>query len=76
MTDEERQRLNVRAIRVTLASALRHAGPHQADLCMARARQLLEHVRHQAKAASVLSDIDALEAELRGSEGAPHQRES
>lgn len=76
MTDDERQRLNVRAIRVSLASALRHAPPHKRDLCIARARQLLDLVRHQATAASVISDIEALEAELRDAEGAAHQRES
>lgn len=75
MTDDDRQRLNVRAIRVTLASARRHAPPQQADLCITRARQLLENARVQATAASVLSQIEALDAELRAADGVAHQRE-
>lgn len=76
MTDEHRQRLNMRAIRVTLASARRHATPHQVDLCIARARQLLENARDQATAPSVISEIEALQAELRGADRSAQQRES
>lgn len=76
MIEEERQRLNVRGIRVTLASALRHAPPDQADLCIARARQFLAHARRQAMAASVFLDIEALEAELDAVDGAAHRRDS
>jgi hypothetical protein len=75
VTDDKRQRLNVRAIRVSLASALRHLPPEQAALCIARARQLAEHARDQATAPTVLADISALEAMLEGAEGAADQRE-
>jgi hypothetical protein len=61
---------------VTLASALRHVPPDQAGLCIARARQFLDHIRDQATAASVLSDIKALDAELDGLGRAAQQRES
>ena len=73
MNNDERQRLNVRAIRVTLASALRHAGPDQTDRCVDRARQLLDHARSQATHPSVLADIDALDAELAGTDATAHQ---
>lgn len=76
MTDDHRQRLNVRAIRVTLASAHRHATPHQVELCDARALQLLEQARDQATSASVISEIEAFQAELRGADRAAQQRES
>jgi hypothetical protein len=75
MTSEHRQRMNIRAIRVTLASALRYVAPEQAGLCVDRARQLLEHARMEATSAAVLGDIDALDAEL-ATTAAAHQRES
>lgn len=59
---------------MSLASALRQLSPEQATLCIARARQLAEHARHQATADSVLAEIAALEADLEGAEAA-HQRE-
>ena len=71
---DERQRLNVRAIRVTLASALRHLPPDQAAVSIGRARQLLAHARAEATVPGVISDIEALEAELQGA-GAAAQRE-
>lgn len=76
MTDDARQRLNVRTIRVTLESAYRYASSDGVDRCIARARQLLEHARREATAASVILDIEALETELRDVDGAAHQRES
>lgn len=76
MTTEHRQLMNVRTIRVTLVSALRHLPPDKADLCIARARQLLDHAREEATAASVLADIEALAAELRAGDGAAQQRDS
>lgn len=75
MTTEHRQLMNVRTIRVTLASALRHVPPDKVDLCIARARQLLDHAREEAKPASVLAEIEALDAELRSTDGAVRQRE-
>lgn len=75
MTDDYRQRLNVRAIRVTLASVRRHATPDQVGLCIVRARQLLEHARDQATAPAVIFEIEALEAELQSASAAAHQRE-
>jgi hypothetical protein len=75
MTSEHRQRMNVRAIRVTLTSALRHVNPEQAKPCMARARELLDHARREATTAAVVADIDALVADL-ASEPAVHRRES
>lgn len=75
MTDDHRQRMNVRAIRVSLASALRHATPNQTDLCLARARQLLDQARHGATGESVLSEIRALESELQRADGVAHERE-
>jgi hypothetical protein len=73
--DDERQRLNVRTIRLTLASALHHIPPDQAALCVARARQLLTHARNEASAPSVISDIEAVEAELDSADGTARQRE-
>jgi hypothetical protein len=64
MTPEKLQRMNVRIIRVTLRSALRHIGPEQASLCIGRARLLLDHARSEATFASVLTEIEALQAEL------------
>lgn len=64
MSDDRRQLLGVRAIRVTLASALRHATPEQRDLCIGRARQLLAHVREEATASAVIAEIEAMEAQL------------
>lgn len=75
MTAAARQRLNVRTIRVSLAAARRHAPPDGMDRCIARARQLLEHARREATTASVISDIDAVEAELRGVGAAAQQRQ-
>jgi hypothetical protein len=75
VTVDERQRLNIRTIRVSLASALRHLPPDKAVLCIGRARQLTEHARRQATAASVLADIEALETELERAGGAAHQRQ-
>lgn len=72
MTDEGRQRLNVRTIRMTLAPARQHSPPDELRVCVARAHELLEHARHKATAASVISDIDALEAELQAVNGAAH----
>ena len=74
MTDG-RQLMNVRTIRVTLASALRHLPPEKVEPCIARARQLLQHAREETTAASVLADIEALDAELRDADGAARQRE-
>lgn len=76
MTSDHRQRMNVRTIRVTLASALRHLPPDKVDPCVARARQLLDHARDEATAASVLADIEALDAELRSASDVEHRRES
>ena len=76
MTTDHRQQMNVRTIRVTLASALRHLPPEKADLCIARARQLLDHAREEATAAPVLADIDALDAELRTRSEVARQQES
>lgn len=73
MASQHRQQMNVRTIRVTLASAVRHAPPEKADLCIARARQLLAHAREDAVSAAVLFDIEALEAELRAADGAADQ---
>ena len=64
MTNDERLRMNVQTVRVTLASALRHASGAQADACVTRARHLLAGVRARATSPSVLSEIDALEVEL------------
>ena len=76
MTSEHRQRMNVRAIRVTLASALRHVAPEQKPLCVDRARQgLLAHARDEALTAAVVADIDAFEAQLPSAVVA-EQRES
>ncbi|HUH06562.1 MAG TPA: hypothetical protein VML96_02035 [Egibacteraceae bacterium] len=72
MTDEARQRLNVRTIRTTLAAARQHAPPEELRVCVARAHALLEHARQKATGALVISDIDALEAELRPVNGAAH----
>lgn len=66
MTVEDRQQMNVRAIRVSLNSALRYASPDQAQACKARARQLLAHARRQTTAAAVISEIEMLDAELDG----------
>lgn len=74
MTADHRQRLNVRAIRVTLASARRHATPEQVELCNVRARQLLENARDQATAPSVITEIEALQADLDRVSGAAQQR--
>ena len=75
MTSEHRQRMNVRAIRVTLTSALRHVAPEQKVVCVDRARQLLAHSREDALTAAVVADIDALEAQLP-SAAVAEQRES
>lgn len=75
MNGEARQRLNVRTIRVSLVAARRHALPDAEGRCIARARQLLEHARHEATVVSVISEIEALEAELRGADGAAQQRQ-
>ncbi len=72
MTDEERQRMNVRAVRVSLSAALRYASPDQAQQCKARARQLLENARRQTTAPAVISEIEAVEAELDGDVGGQH----
>lgn len=64
--DEQRQLRNVQVIRVSLAAALRKASPGQEERCIARARQLLTHARHEATT-TVMAEIDALEAELTGS---------
>lgn len=66
MTPEERQRINVRAIRVSLAAALRHATPHEADMCRTRASELLQRARDETSVADVLAQIDAAQAELTG----------
>ena len=66
MTDQERQRMNVRVIRVTLDAALRHASPQEAHQCRARARQLLLDARRNTTAAAVISEIEALQDELDG----------
>ena len=76
MTSEDRQLMNVRAIRVTLASALRHLPPEKVDLCVARARQLLDHAREEATAGSVLAQIESLEVELASSNGVSGELES
>ena len=75
MTIEHRQRMNVRAIRVTLANALRHLSPEQAPACVDRARQLLDHARQEATSAAVVSEIDAVVAELTSADAAA-RRES
>lgn len=67
MNAEERQRLNVRAIRVTLASALRHVAPERRQVCIDRAIELLAHVRNEATDPSVIAEVDALAVELRAS---------
>ena len=56
--------MNVRAIRVSLTSALRRVSPEQKAPCVERARQLLAHARDEALTAAVVADIDALEAQL------------
>lgn len=66
MTDEERQRMNVRVIRVTLNAALRNASPQEVEQCRARARQLLADARRNTTAAVVISEIEALQDELAG----------
>jgi len=75
MTSEHRQRMNVRAIRVTLASALRHVSSERAGLCVDRARQLLDHARLETTNSAVLADIDALIAGLTSTDAAD-RRES
>ena len=74
MTSEHRQRMNVRAIRVTLEAALRHVSPEQGQRCVDRARQLLDHARHEATTAAVESDIDALVAELTSADMAERRQ--
>ena len=64
MTPEERQRINVRAIRVSLAAALRHATPHEADMCRTRASALLQRARDETSVVDVVAQIDAAQAEL------------
>ena len=66
MTLEERERLSVRAIRVTLRSALRYAQPDEATRCKVRAQELLAYVRGKTTVAAVLAEIDVLQAELDG----------
>jgi hypothetical protein len=66
MTNEELQRMNVRTIRVTLASALRHVGSQEYELCIARAEQLLAHARDQASSDAVAAEIETLQNELAG----------
>ncbi len=65
MGDEHQERMNVRTIRVTLRSALRHIGPEQSALCVGRALQLIEHARSEASSAAAIAEIDELAAELR-----------
>lgn len=60
MNDAERQRMNLRTIRVTLASALRTTTSEQAERCRARAQQLLQQARDQASDPAVVGEIDAL----------------
>ena len=64
MTLEDRQRLNVRTIRVSLNAALRSIGPQQAARCVARARQLLAHATEQAVSPRVATEIAEFQAEL------------
>ena len=66
MTDEQRQRLNVRTIRVSLQAALRFTTPAQGQLARERARELLAHARRQASVKDVIADIEALQAEITG----------
>ena len=75
MSDEQRQRMNVRIIRVTLAAALRYAPPGGAAQCVERARQLLAEARNQTTVQSVLAEIDALQSHLDSRRGSVAARE-
>ena len=66
MIDEDRQRMNVRTIRVTLQAALQSATPDQAPRCRARAQELLARAWAETTVAAVVADIEALQAELDG----------
>lgn len=60
---------------MTLTSALRHAAPEERPLSIARAQQLLEHARDETTDASLLAEIDALDADLESISETAQQRE-
>ena len=67
--DERLQLLNVRAVQVTLAAALRHAPSDQAPRCIERARELLDHARSTATTAEVLREIEVARERLDARSG-------
>lgn len=64
MEAEDRQRLNIRAIRVTLRAALGATHPANAVACLERARLLLEHARASTTAPRAVREWELLRAEI------------
>jgi hypothetical protein len=64
MNGEARQRLNLRTIRETTESAIRHSGPDAGRAVIARANALLDEARRAATTAELEREIEAFRGEL------------
>jgi hypothetical protein len=64
VTAEQRERLNLKAIRVSAYSGLRHASPELSAQIVAEAVELTLRARRRATSDVVRREADALHAEL------------
>ena len=64
MDDLRRQRLNLRAIRESLDSALRHHTPDENRRTLARANLLLDVARQDAASSQIKDEIEVIQGEL------------